>query len=106
VAPERRLLTFIPPLPGTLCQAPEDYVLLQVAKSESVTPAGERREQWTASAARSGVRIWDHDVLPQRGVNSELRALEWLALAPAVHAPITAAAVDAMQQRSGGETAC
>lgn len=82
-----------------MVKAPDGYTLLHVAKNESVTTTGQRRECWTALSARSRLRVWDHDITPQPGISSELKALEWLALAPAMHGPVHVADVDAMLQR-------
>jgi hypothetical protein len=63
-----------------------------------VAADGSESIKWRVESTASSSRIWDHAVVPE-GTDPRIRALEWLALAPALHRPVDPAAVLAMQEK-------
>lgn len=77
-------------------ELPEGYVVAATQQLESVAEDGTTTKAWKSTAVSKSIRVWDHDVPPQPQSSSQLKAMEWLSLAPKLHAPIAAEDVDAM----------
>lgn len=61
----------------------------------------ELQTEWRTVASATGCRVWEHDIVPCESTG-RIRAMEWLRLAPSMHAPISVDAVEAKLAQSAG----
>ena len=71
---------------------------MHASRTEAISKAGEIEVQWAAVSQSSTITVWEHAV-PPTAATARVRALEWLSVAPALHAHVTSEEVEVMQKR-------
>jgi hypothetical protein len=74
-------------------------------KKQAATLEGEELQSgWKAVGCASSCRLWEHDV-PPCSTTARVRALEWLRLAPKMHALVSVEQVERAMQTPHGDAA-
>lgn len=75
-------------------EVPEDFSVVCTTAHATAGADGAVQQEWRVESTATKLRLWDH-ALPPASTNARVRALEWLRVAPALHAAVPVQHVEA-----------